>query len=79
MRHLAYEATKRAVDLLVALALLAIAVPLAALALVPARRGLLPRLAATMCAGRGGRPFALRREVLGGQGGRLRWLADWPV
>ena len=79
MRHLAYEATKRAVDLLVALALLAIAVPLAALALAPARRGLLPRLAATMCVGRRGRPFALRREVLGGQGGRLAWLADWPL
>jgi len=79
MKHLAYEATKRGADLLAALALLAIAVPLAALALAPVRRGLLPRLAATTCIGRGGRPFALRRELLAGEGSRLAWLADWPV
>jgi len=79
MKRLAYEATKRGVDLLVALALLAIVVPLAVLVLAPARRGLVPRLAATICVGRGGRPFALRREVLAAQGSRLRWLADWPV
>ena len=79
MTHFAYEATKRGVDLLAALALLAIAVPLAVLVLAPVRRGLLPRLAATTCIGRGGRPFALRREVLARQGGGLAWLADWPV
>jgi N-acetylglucosaminyldiphosphoundecaprenol N-acetyl-beta-D-mannosaminyltransferase len=79
MKHLACEAARRGVDLMAALALLAIAVPLAVLALAPARRSLLPRFAATMCVGRAGRSFALRREVLARQGGRQAWLADWPV
>lgn len=79
MKRLAYEVTKRAVDLMAALALLAIAVPMAALALAPVRRGPWPRFAATSCIGRSGRAFALRREVLAGQASRLAWLADWPV
>ncbi len=79
MKRFAYEATKRGADLLAALALLAIAVPLASLALAPVRRGLLPRLVTTTFIGRSGRPFALRREVLARQGGRLPWLAHWPL
>jgi N-acetylglucosaminyldiphosphoundecaprenol N-acetyl-beta-D-mannosaminyltransferase len=75
----AYEPGKRAADLLVALALLAIAVPLATVALAAARRGVLPRLAATPSVGRAGRRFERYREVLADDRSRLSWLADWPV
>jgi len=74
-----YEPSKRAVDLLVATALLAVAAPLAMVALATVRRGLLPRLIATPCVGRAGRRFARLREALADEGGRLAWLADWPV
>jgi N-acetylglucosaminyldiphosphoundecaprenol N-acetyl-beta-D-mannosaminyltransferase len=74
-----YEPTKRAVDLLVALALLPIAAPVATMALAIARRGLRPRLAATPCVGRDGRRFERLREVLADEGSRLAGLADWPV
>jgi N-acetylglucosaminyldiphosphoundecaprenol N-acetyl-beta-D-mannosaminyltransferase len=74
-----YEPSKRAIDLLVAVALLAIVAPLATVALATARRGLLPRLAATRCVGRAGRRFERLREVLTDEGSRLAWLADWPV
>jgi N-acetylglucosaminyldiphosphoundecaprenol N-acetyl-beta-D-mannosaminyltransferase len=79
MARLAYEPAKRALDLLLALALLALLAPIALLALLPARRGLLPKFDATPCVGRGGRRFALHREAIGEANGVVARLADWPV
>jgi N-acetylglucosaminyldiphosphoundecaprenol N-acetyl-beta-D-mannosaminyltransferase len=85
MAGLAYAVVKRATDLALAVLLLAILAPVALLALVPLRGRLLPRLAATPCAGRQGRYFLLLHEELDAGGSAFTrllagcGLARWPA
>jgi lipopolysaccharide/colanic/teichoic acid biosynthesis glycosyltransferase len=85
MGRATYPLVKRVLDTLLAGTLLALCLPIALVALAPLRQRALPRLAATACAGRAGRPFTRRREILrSGDSAATRWLArsalpDWPV
>jgi N-acetylglucosaminyldiphosphoundecaprenol N-acetyl-beta-D-mannosaminyltransferase len=80
-----YPLAKRVSDVALATALLVLCVPVALVILAPLRPRLLPRMAATLCAGRAGRPFLLRREILrSGESAATRWLArsalpHWPA
>jgi len=84
-RRTAYEVAKRAADLSLALLLLAIVIPVALLALAPARGLAWPRLAASLCVGRAGRRFVVRCELIRPAGSRLidgiahSWLPHWPM
>jgi N-acetylglucosaminyldiphosphoundecaprenol N-acetyl-beta-D-mannosaminyltransferase len=85
MKPLAHAFAKRAFDLLLAAALLVVVAPIACVALLPVRRRLLPSFGSVARAGRDGRTFLLRHEVLGERRSPLlRRLArsplpQWPV
>jgi len=85
MRRSFYALAKRALDAALAGTLLVLCAPVALVALAPLRQRALPMMAATVCAGRAGRSFVLRREtVRSGDSAATRWLArsalpDWPV
>jgi N-acetylglucosaminyldiphosphoundecaprenol N-acetyl-beta-D-mannosaminyltransferase len=76
---------RRTLDVAGAAALLALAFPLACVALAPARGRPWPRLGTTVCAGVDARAFLLRHEILGREARGFAWrlarsaLADWPV
>jgi N-acetylglucosaminyldiphosphoundecaprenol N-acetyl-beta-D-mannosaminyltransferase len=85
MGRATYPLVKRVLDALLAGTLLVLSLPVALVALAPLRQRVLPRMAATACAGRAGRPFTRRREIIrSGDSAATRWLsrsalADWPV
>jgi N-acetylglucosaminyldiphosphoundecaprenol N-acetyl-beta-D-mannosaminyltransferase len=85
MNRAPYPLAKRLLDVTLAAALLVLFVPVALALLAPLRERLLPRMKATVCAGRAGRPFVLRREIVrSDESAATRWLArsalpDWPV